>query len=106
MRLLGAGIDGRHNRFARLSRHHAARGLGLLFGGGLGLRYSVTTISGPPLAVMLSNQGFTKQDFRAFLGLVRLAESSFTAVAYYFAGMFSTESAGLLPTSSRVSWSG
>jgi len=41
-----------------------------------------------PLAVMLSNQGFTKQDFRAGLGLVRLAESTFTAVAYYFAGMF------------------
>src|SRR3989441_1051064 len=58
---------------------------------------SVTTISGPPLAVMLSNQGFTKQDFRAGLGLVRLAESSFTAVAYYFAGMLSIESAGLLP---------
>ena len=29
---------------------------GLLFGGGLGVLYSVTTISGPPLAVMLSNQ--------------------------------------------------
>ena len=73
------------------------RGVGLLFGSGLGVLYSVTTISGPPLAVMLSNQGFTKQDFRAGLGLVRLAESSFTAVAYYFAGMFSVDSAGLLP---------
>src|SRR5437762_5535693 len=75
----------------------AERPVGLAFGGGLGVLYSVTTISGPPLALMLSNQGFTKQDFRAGLGLVRLAESSFTAVAYYFAGMFSTESAGLLP---------
>ena len=28
---------------------------------------------------------------------VRLSESTFTAVAYYLAGMFSTESAGLLP---------
>ena len=73
------------------------RRVGLLFGGGLGVLYSVTTISGPPLAVMLSNQGFTKQDFRAGLGLVRLAESTFTAVAYYLAGMFSSESAGLLP---------
>src|SRR5256885_11210101 len=72
------------------------RRVGLLFGGGLGVLYSVTTISGPPLAVMLSNQGFTKQDFRAGLGLVRLAESTFTAVAYYFAGMFSSESAGLV----------
>src|SRR5256884_1864382 len=75
----------------------AERPVGLLFGGGLGVLYSVTTISGPPLAVMLSNQGFTKQDFRAGLGLVRLAESTFPAVAYYFAGIFSIESAGPLP---------
>jgi len=73
------------------------RRVGLLFGGGLGVLYSVTTISGPPLAVMLSNQGLAKQDFRAGLGLVRLAESTFTAAAYYFAGMVSIESAGLLP---------
>ncbi len=75
----------------------AERPVGLLFGGGLGVLYSVTTISGPPLAVMLSNQGFTKQDFRAGLGLVRLAEATFTAVAYYVAGLFSIESAGMLP---------
>lgn len=75
----------------------AERRAGLAFGSGLGVLYSVTTISGPPLAVMLSNQGFTKQDFRAGLGLVRLAESVFTATAYYFADMFTTESAGLLP---------
>src|SRR5256712_6183727 len=72
------------------------RRAGLFFGGGLGVLYAVTTISGPPLAVMLSNQGFTQQDFRAGLGLVRLAESTFTAVAYYFARMFSNESGGLL----------
>jgi len=84
----------------------AERRVGLLFGGGLGVLYSVTTISGPPLAVMLSNQGFTKRDFRAGLGLVRLAESTFTAVAYYVAGMFSIESAGLLPYILRVSSSG
>jgi len=75
----------------------AERPVGLAFGGALGVLYSVTTISGPPLALMLSNQGFTKQDFRAGLGLVRLAESTFTATAYYFAGMFATESVGLLP---------
>src|SRR6266581_3702172 len=73
------------------------RRVGLVFGGGLGVLYSVTTISGPPLAVMLSNQGLTKQDFRAGLGLVRLAESTFTAVAYGMAGMLATASAGLLP---------
>lgn len=75
----------------------AERPVGLAFGGGLGVLYSVTTISGPPLALMLSNQGYTKQDFRAGLGLVRLAESTFTATAYYLAGMYSTESARLLP---------
>jgi uncharacterized membrane protein YfcA len=75
----------------------AERRVGLVFGGGLGVLYSVTTISGPPLAVMLSNQGLAKRDFRAALSLVRLAESTFTAAAYGLTGMFSTESAGLLP---------
>ena len=70
---------------------------GLVFGGGVGVLYSVTTISGPPLAVMLSNQGLTKQDFRAALGFIRLAESTFTAVAYYYAGLYSLESMGLIP---------
>ena len=70
---------------------------GLIFGGGVGVLYSVTTISGPPLAVALSNQGLTKKDFRAALGFIRLAESSFTAVAYYLAGLYSVESFGLIP---------
>ena len=73
------------------------RSVGFVFGGGVGLLYSVTTISGPPLAVMLSNQGLTKQDFRAALGFIRLAESSFTAVAYDYAGLYSLESMGLIP---------
>jgi hypothetical protein len=77
---------------------HSERSVGLLFGGGLGVLYSVTTISGPPLAVMLSNQGLTKKDFRAALGLVRLAESSMTAVAYLYAGLFIRESIGLIPS--------
>jgi uncharacterized membrane protein YfcA len=73
------------------------RAIGLGFGAGVGVLYSVTTISGPPLAVMLSNQGFTKRDFRAALGFIRLAESSFTAVAYAWAGLYSAESFGLVP---------
>lgn len=73
------------------------KSVGFVFGGGVGLLYSVTTISGPPLAVMLSNQGLAKQDFRAALGFIRLAESSFTAVAYYYAGLYSAESMGLIP---------
>jgi uncharacterized membrane protein YfcA len=73
------------------------RSVGLLFGGGVGVLYSVTTISGPPLAVMLSNQGLTKKDFRAALGFIRLAESSFTGVAYWYAGLYSVSSMGLIP---------
>jgi uncharacterized protein len=73
------------------------RSVGLAFGGGVGVLYSVTTISGPPLAVMLSNQGLAKTDFRAALGFIRLAESSFTAVAYYYAGLYTVESFGLIP---------
>lgn len=73
------------------------RSIGFVFGGGVGVLYSVTTISGPPLAVMLSNQGFTKKDFRASLGFIRLAESSFTAVAYGYAGLFTQESMALIP---------
>ena len=73
------------------------RSVGLAFGGGVGVLYSVTTISGPPLAVMLSNQGLTKKDFRAALGFVRLAESTFTAVAYWYAGLYSMESVALIP---------
>lgn len=73
------------------------RSVGLIFGGGVGVLYSVTTISGPPLAVMLSNQGLTKRDFRAALGLVRLAESTATAVAYSYAGLFTAQSIALIP---------
>jgi uncharacterized membrane protein YfcA len=75
----------------------AERPANLAFGGGLGVLYSVTTISGPPLAIMLNNQGFVKQEFRAALSLVRLAESSFTAVAYYFAGIYTLQSFKLIP---------
>jgi len=73
------------------------RSVGFAFGGGVGVLYSVTTISGPPLAVMLSNQGLTKTDFRAALGFIRLAESLFTAIAYYYAGLYTVESFGLIP---------
>ena len=73
------------------------RSAGLAFGGALGVLYSVTTISGPPLAVALSNQGLAKQEFRAALGIIRLAESSMTAVAYAYAGLYSLSSMRLIP---------
>ena len=66
-------------------------------GGGVGILYAVTTISGPPLAVMLNNQGLAKTQFRAALGAIRLAESSLTAIAYAYVGLFTVESVGLIP---------
>lgn len=73
------------------------RSAGLVFGSAVGVLYAVTTISGPPLAIMLNNQGLAKQEFRAALGLVRLAESSMTAVAYAQAGLFTAASGALIP---------
>ena len=76
---------------------NSERSAALALGGGVGVLYSMTTISGPPLALMFNNQGFAKNDFRAALALVRLAESSMTAVAYAYVGMFTFESVGLVP---------
>lgn len=72
--------------------------LGLPFGTGLGFLYSVTTVSGPPLAILFNNQGLVKKEFRAGLGLIRVAESSLTAIAYYHLGLFSGESQGIFWT--------
>jgi uncharacterized protein len=73
------------------------RSIGLPFGAGLGVLYSVTTVSGPPLAVLLNNQGLAKREFRAALGVIRLAESTFTAIAYLNAGLFTMTSVKLIP---------
>ena len=67
----------------------------LPFGTALGVLYSVTTISGPPLAILFNNQGLVKNEFRAGLALVRVAESSVTAIVYYQLGLFITESESL-----------
>jgi uncharacterized protein len=66
----------------------AERLVGVPFGAGLGFLYSVSTISGPPLALLFNNQGLVKQEFRAGLGLIRVVESSLTAIAYYHLGLF------------------
>src|SRR5882724_7768807 len=70
--------------------------IGLPFGTALGILYSVTTISGPPLAILFNNQGLVKNEFRAGLALVRVVESSVTAIVYYQLGLFIPESATLL----------
>jgi len=69
--------------------------LGVPFGTGLGFLYSVTTVSGPPLAILFNNQGLVKKEFRAGLGLIRVAESSLTAIVYYQLGLFVGESQGI-----------
>ncbi len=71
------------------------RSIGLPFGAGLGFLYSVTTVSGPPLAILFNNQGLVKHEFRAGLALIRVAESSMTAVVYYHLGLFTAESQGI-----------
>jgi len=75
----------------------AEKAIGVPFGVGLGTLYSVTTISGPPLALLFNNQGYPKQDFRAALGIIRLAESSLTAIAYGFIGFYSAGSMEIIP---------
>ena len=70
--------------------------VGLPFGSALGVLYSVTTLSGPPLAMLFNNQGLVRTDFRAGLALVRVAESSVTAFVYFQLGLFISESENIL----------
>lgn len=72
------------------------RVIGLPFGAAVGLLYSITTISGPPLATFFNNQGYTKHNFRASLAVVRVAESTMTAVAYFILGLYTPASLELL----------
>jgi len=72
------------------------RAVGVPFGAGVGVLYSVTTISGPPLALMFNNQGYVKEEFRAALGLIRVVESTLTAAAYYVLGLYTVASTDIL----------
>ncbi len=64
----------------------------LPLGFGIGVLYSTTTISGPPLALLLSNQGLAQDEFRAALALFRVVESLATAIAYLSLGLYSAPS--------------
>jgi uncharacterized membrane protein YfcA len=66
-------------------------------GGGIGLLYGLTTISGPPLALFWNNQGLAKDDFKIALSIVRSIESVCALLAYAYLGMLTTESTALLP---------
>src|SRR4051812_31588549 len=72
--------------------------VGIPFGAGLGFLYSVSTISGPPLALFFNNQGLVKQDFRAGLAVIRVVESSLTAMAYFHLGLFAGQALEITAT--------
>jgi hypothetical protein len=73
----------------------AERTAGIAFGAGVGALYATTTISGPPLAMFLANQGYGKREFRAGLALIRVAESSFAAVLYGRVRLFTASNVSL-----------
>jgi uncharacterized membrane protein YfcA len=77
----------------RIDAEHLA---GYPLGLGVGTLYATTTISGPPLALMFNNQGMHKEEFRAALGTVRVAETTFTAIVYAMLGLYSTKSMELI----------
>ena len=61
---------------------------GVPLGMGIGLLYSITTISGPPIALFWNNQGMAKNEFKAAVAQVRIAESYLTCVSYAILGLF------------------
>jgi uncharacterized membrane protein YfcA len=69
---------------------------GAPLGMGVGLLYSLTTISGPPLALFFNNQKYDRADFKVGLAIVRTAESVFTLIMYLALGMFTKGSTGML----------
>jgi hypothetical protein len=78
------------------SRLRIDRLAGPVIGSGLGLLHALTTIAGPPLAVLLSNQGLAAREFRAGMAVVRLAEGVVTILAYRSVGLMDRGSVWLL----------
>jgi uncharacterized protein len=74
--LIGAQLWGVYRPFRNERRTGAA------VGPGIGFLYALTTISGPPLALFLRNQGMSKNEFRCTIAQIRVAESSLTLGTY------------------------
>jgi uncharacterized protein len=74
------------------------RRTGPVVGSGIGFLYSLTTISGPPLALFWRNQGLSKDQFRCVMAQVRTAEASFTAASYLLLGYFTPSANALVPS--------
>jgi uncharacterized protein len=76
---------------------------GMLVGPGIGFLYSLTTISGPPLALFLRNQGLAKGEFRCTIAQIRVAESTLTLgtclvfITFLNANLVSVPALSLLP---------
>jgi uncharacterized membrane protein YfcA len=70
--------------------------VGVPFGTGVGVLYSLTTISGPPLALYFNNQGMAKNEFKVALAMTRTIESVATLIAYASLGMLTSESTALV----------
>lgn len=70
----------------------AETGAAVPLGLGTGLLYSITTISGPPIALFWNNQGLPKNQFKAAIAQVRIAESYMTCLSYYLLGLFTVTS--------------
>ncbi len=65
---------------------------GLALGFGIGTLYSLTTISGPPIALFWNNQGMIKEEFKAALAQIRVVESYMTLASYFLLGIISVQS--------------
>ena len=64
-------------------------------GFGIGILYSCTTISGPPLGLLFNNQGLAQDEFRAAISLFRITESIATGIAFSLLSVYTPASVGL-----------
>ena len=68
------------------------RSAGVPLGVGVGVLYSLTTISGPPIALFLNNQGLNMNEFKASISQIRIVESYTTCLTYFLLGLFTVSS--------------
>jgi len=64
---------------------------GVPLGVGVGLLYSITTISGPPIALFWNNQGLVRSEFKSAIAQIRIVESAATITAYSLLGLFTAQ---------------
>ncbi len=70
--------------------------VGTPVGGLLGIFYALTTISGPPLSLLLNNQGLPRNEFKAAISVIRVILAGFTSLGYYSLGLITPNSQALL----------